>query len=122
MNRRLSGDPDEARDPRSFFRRPRKRGHDIKTLRLCRQVAEALSLALSGACADPMLAELEVLSVTPAPDASRLLVTLRPAGPPTPELFARLASAHGLLRSVAAESISRKRAPDLAFRVEVEYS
>lgn len=121
MSRRFSGSPD-ARDSRPFFRRPRKRGHDIKTLRLCRQVAEALSLALGSQCADPMLAELEVLAVTPAPDATRLLVTVRPAAPPTAELFERLAAAHGLLRSIAAESISRKRAPDLAFRVEVEYS
>src|SRR5687768_1969741 len=49
---------------------------DYKTQQLCRQVSRALSLALAGECADPMLQDLVVHSVLPAPNASRLLVNV----------------------------------------------
>src|SRR4051812_7213335 len=46
-----------------------------KTLQLCRQIEHQLSYAL-GCCADPLLGELTVLTVVPAPNAGRLLVTV----------------------------------------------
>jgi ribosome-binding factor A len=71
---------------------------------------------------DAVLRDVSIVSVTPAPDASRLLVTV--AGPSSAsaghddagaDLLARLDSARGYLRSEVAASIHRKRAPELAF-------
>src|SRR4051794_25895376 len=47
---------------------------DYKTAALCKQVRRAVSLALSGECGDPVLQELQVEEVLPAPGAGRLLV------------------------------------------------
>ena len=52
-----------------------ERASDRKAWQLCRQVAEALDEALAD-CGDDVLQNLHVLSVTPCPDASRLLVTV----------------------------------------------
>ena len=68
---------DDGVDPREFFksgRGPRKQDHKAK--QLCRQAAETLDQVLSGEIGDPRLACLRVVSVQPAPDASRLLVTV----------------------------------------------
>lgn len=95
---------------------------DRKTKQLCRQVFQAISLALAGECDDEVLRELTVESVTPAPNASRLLVcvALPPARPgetpPTPGKVMEHLSLHSarLRRSVAA-AVTRKRAPELTF-------
>lgn len=107
-------------------RKPRRHGADDldhshynpqrhhKTAQLCRQVQRALSLALA-ACADDLLRETQVIDVRPAPDAARLAVfILAPAAAPV-DLLARLEAARGLLRAQVAQSITRKRAPELLF-------
>lgn len=89
-----------------------------KAGRLCRQVAETLSLALSE-CGDDLLRDLSIREVVPAPDAWRLAVTveiLRPS-PDLTAVLAALARAHGRLRSEVASAIQRKRAPELVFRL-----
>jgi len=91
---------------------------DHKTLRLCRQVREALQIALAGECADEVLQQLFVASVDPGADPSKLQVTvdLPPEVSPA-DAIARLEKARGLLRTLVAEAISRKKVPDLVFRV-----
>lgn len=106
-----------------FFRRRETRHHPrYKDSQLCAQVAEAVSTALIDVD-DVDLACLLVVSVVPAPDASRLLVTVcSPAGSspiPADELTARLTRLKGHLRAEVAWVITRKRAPDLAFVVGV---
>jgi len=90
---------------------------DHKTLRLCRQVLEALQIGLAG-CADEVLQQVSIASVDPGADPSRLevKVDLPPDLDPA-DAIVRLEGAKGLLRSLAAESISRKKVPDLVFRV-----
>lgn len=68
---------------------------------------------------DDALAGLVVETVEPAPNASRLLVTLATADPATslPAVLAGLERARGRLRGEVAASISRKKLPDLVFRV-----
>lgn len=69
---------DDGVDPREFFRKTAsKRSDNRKARQLCRQVAETLELVLSGDCHEEILQTLHVVSVEPAPDASRLLVTLQ---------------------------------------------
>lgn len=112
---------DDAIDPREFFRQ-RYRGIDSKALRLCSQVADTLSLVLSGNFADETLHSLEVVAVQPAPNARRLMVVVRPrpdiASSVTPEeILAKLESINGVLRTEIARAISRRKAPSLLYQV-----
>ncbi len=95
--------------------RPEKPDH--KTAALCKQVQRALALALAGECADPLLQALLVDAVVPAPHAGHLLVRLLAReGSPT-DLLARLELVNGLLRNSIAQSIHRKRTPQLSFLI-----
>ena len=90
---------------------------DHKTLRLCRQVLETLQIGLAG-CADEVLQQVTIASVDPGADPSRLEVTVElPPDLNPADAIVRLEGAKGLLRSLAAESISRKKVPDLIFRI-----
>jgi len=93
------------------------RANHLKTLRMCSQAADALALALPE-CADETLQSLTVLSVAPAPNASRLLVTLG-AQPPVDlaDILGRLERARGFLRGQLAATITRKKTPELIFRI-----
>jgi ribosome-binding factor A len=88
-----------------------------KALQLCAQVARTL-MDVFADCGDDVLRDLLIESVTPAPNSSRLLVTVLPAVPiETSVVLAHLERARGKLRSEAVAAIHRRRAPDLLFRV-----
>ena len=113
---------DDGIDPREFFKANRiHKKEDRKAKQLCRQVAETLDQVLSGEISDDVLRGLRVSSVVPAPDASRLLVTLYADSDPEEfnrtEIEQRLAARHGQLRCEIAASITRKKTPTLAFNV-----
>jgi ribosome-binding factor A len=96
-------------------------GPDRKALQLCHQVAETLEEVLAE-CGDVVLQALRVLDVEPAPDASRLLVTVAVDEPPDDALdpckvHDHLVRASGHLRSEVAGAITRKRAPVLVYRL-----
>lgn len=111
---------------------PRRQKVRHKDQQLCRQVAQTLSLALAG-CGDALLRDLYVAGVVPAPDAGRLLVSVYPITAPTPresgqpsdvmsvermsKILGRLEAAAPMLRREVASAITRKRAPELLFRV-----
>ncbi len=109
----------DSSDP-SYWNRSDDR-HARKAMQLCRQVAETLDMVLSGECRDELLQSLRVESVQPAPNASRMLVTL--CADLAPEEFDRqrilelLDEQSGRLRCEVAASITRKRAPSLVFNV-----
>ena len=112
---------DDGQDPKEFFRKSKQvKKIGRKALQLCSQVADTLSLVLSGECGDEVLQNLLVAEVTPAPDASQLLVLLTPAaGSPmleADEVMAALRASSGRLRTEVAAAISRKRAPRLTFQ------
>jgi len=88
---------------------------DRKTLQLCRQVQKALTYALPET-GDELLLMAYVEEVVPAPDASHMLVSVRGDGDPIALLQALYANA-GKLRTAVAESISRRKAPELDFRL-----
>lgn len=93
-----------------------RRGH--KDLQVCRQVHDVLSLALAE-LADPVIDELVLATVTPAPNASRVLVTLVPshAALDAVEALARLADHVEDLREEVAAEVCRRRVPELVFRI-----
>ena len=91
-------------------------GH--KDLQVCRQVFDALSYALAE-LDDPMIEELALASVTPAPNAARVLVTLVPSrdGIDPATALERLRDAMPDLREEVAAELTRKRVPELVFRI-----
>ena len=97
-----------------------------KTLQLCRQVAETLSWVFSGECRDERLSGLQVVSVEPAPNASQLLVTVAPGVGETLtdplDTLAGLQTAAGWLRTEVTAAITRRRAPQLLFRIQATLS
>ena len=97
--------------------------HDHKTMQLCAQVRDALSLSLSGECHDDLLRETYVDEVVPAPNASRLLVRLILPAHSTAkvaDLYERLSVVSPFLRTLVAREISRKRTPEFTFVIVPE--
>lgn len=92
-------------------------GH--KDLQVCRQVFDALTYALAE-LDDPMIAELALASVMPAPSASRVLVTLVPSrdGIDPAAALERLRDVMPGLREEVAAELTRKRVPELVFRID----
>jgi ribosome-binding factor A len=112
--------PDDGVDPKEFFRPTRRQSSNHrKAQQLCHQVADTLSLVLSGEFGDE-LRDLRIVAVTPAPDASQLLVLVAPAFAESKLdgdiVLASLAAAAGRLRSEVAMAITRRRAPKLLFQ------
>lgn len=112
---------DDAVDPREYFKQ-KYRAKNAQAQRLCKQVADTLSLVLSGNFADELLQSLDVFSVQPAPNTRRLLVVVQPKteiqDSMTPELIlSKLNSVEGFLRSEVAQAISRRKAPNLVFEI-----
>lgn len=90
-----------------------------KDLQLCAQAARAIADALSTACNDPILRELIITRIEPAPDSGRLRVFAAAAPGSAPftaqAALERLRAAKGILRAHVADAITRKRVPDLVF-------
>jgi ribosome-binding factor A len=111
---------DDGVDPRKFFQSARERRPHRKTLQLCGQVRRVLDLVLTGECDDDLLRELLVQDVQPAPDASRLMVTVMPIDPHLArrhdQILQRLAAITPRLRSEIANSIHRRKTPQLLFQ------
>lgn len=113
---------DDGLDPREFFKASRTNNKsDHKARQLCRQVAETLDQVLSGEVDDDLVSSLHVAAVVPAPDSSRLLVTLCSDLPMEKldrlELDRRLGDHRGRLRCAVSAAITRRKTPILAFHV-----
>ena len=118
---RAEVDADDGLDPREFFKKENhSRGAGRKVQQLCAQVAETLQQVL-GESADAVLQSLTVAEVVPAPDASQLLVLTTPSVGSedfdADQAASALARASGWLRGEVAAAITRKRVPQLVFRV-----
>jgi hypothetical protein len=95
-----------------------RRGH--KDLQVCRQVFDVLTYALAE-LDDPLIDELVIASVMPAPNASRVSITLVPSradlAVDSSEVLARLAEVADELREEVASEVNRARVPELVFRI-----
>ncbi len=114
-------DPEDGIDPRERSRGGSRRETGRKARQLCGQAAEILNEVLAGQCGDDALRSLYVVSVVPAPDVGRLLVTV--AGLPgvgedldPSQVIERLQHASGRLRCAVAAAITRRRSPTLDYR------
>ena len=92
--------------------------HNRKDLQLCRQVFDALTYALAD-IEDLLILDLALASVVPAPSAARLQVTLVPVhdNVDPEEALARIKEVADELREEVAAEVTRKRAPELVFRI-----
>ena len=113
---------DDGVDPREYFKAGRiHKKEDHKAKQLCRQVAETLDQVLSGEMNDDVLRGLRVATVVPAPDSSRLLVTLHldcaPGDFDRNLVEQRLAACKGRLRGEVAAAITRRKTPTLILHV-----
>lgn len=107
---------DDGQDPVAFHDRRRWHqkppGPGRKALQVCSQVKDALLTAIADGV---------VVSVEPSPHAGRLLVTV--AVPETADVADRaaveasLTRQAGALRAVVAAAVTRRKAPELVFRV-----
>ena len=92
-----------------------------KTLQLCRQIEQTLSYALADDPADDILLSLGIESVTPAPDASRVMVTVYIDDPDSDyeanEVLEHLTDNMDVFRDEIADAIHRRKLPELVFRV-----
>ena len=110
--------PGDGQDPRHDRPDVPRPAGTRKALQLCREAERTLGAVLAGECDDDVLRELTVLSVVPAPNAGRLLVTVAaPGHVPVEEVLERLGQVMGQLRSELASAVSRRRTPELAFQV-----
>lgn len=92
--------------------------HDRKDLQLCRQVFDALTYALAE-IDDPIVDDLVLASVVPAPSSSRVQVTLVPSRDDI-DVDAALAAVREYrdeLREEVAAEVTRRRVPELVFRI-----
>ncbi|MBP9204713.1 MAG: ribosome-binding factor A [Kofleriaceae bacterium] len=97
----------------------RRGAPDRKDLQVCRQVFDALHYALAE-LDDPVVDELVLVTVVPAPSASRVLAILAPSrrGVDLDAAYARLREAADELRQEVAAEVSRRRVPELVFRID----
>jgi len=118
---RAEADADDGADPRDFFKKESStKQSGRKSQQLCAQVADSLQHLFGGECGDEVLHAICLIEVSPAPDASQLLVLVGPAvggaAFSADEVLAALDHASGWLRTEIAAAITRKRAPRLVFR------
>ena len=106
--------PEDGLDPKTFFRAGSFRRTNRKALQLCGEVARTIGHALAWELGDELLGRAELVSVTPAPDSTRLLVRVATADD-ADDVLERLRRAAGRLRSLVAASIHRRRTPELTF-------
>jgi ribosome-binding factor A len=113
--------PDDGMDPRTFFRKSGRKKTNRKALQMCGEIARTLSQVLAWESGDDLLRSLVVESVEPAPDSTRVLVTLcstvSVAESEFGQILDRLQRARGRFRTEVATAIHRKRVPEIAFRV-----
>jgi ribosome-binding factor A len=108
-------DPDFAETYGESQRQPHRRQAQRKTRQLCRQVQQALNLALA-AGVPAETGAIFVDAVSPAPDCGHLLVQVVVSdGHSLAEAIAALRRDTARLRAEVAQAITRKRAPELSF-------
>lgn len=94
---------------------------DRKTLQLCGQIRDTLNYVLTGELDDDLMRNLYVENVQPAPDASRLLVSVAPLDASdverTDQILQKLLIHTPRIRSEVARSIHRRKTPELSFVV-----
>jgi ribosome-binding factor A len=89
---------------------------DRKALQLAKQVYEALSWVFASVVHDDQLVACTVDAVEPLPGGNRLLVKIGvPPDLPASDVTVRLAAVAPALRAEVAQSITRRKVPELVY-------
>jgi ribosome-binding factor A len=113
--------PEDGADPKLFFGKPSRKKTNRKALQLCSQIEQTLAVILSWESGSELLRNLVVEAVEPAPDSTRVLVSVslavaaEPFGPR--QALTGLHRSAAWLRTEIAAAIHRKRVPQLVFRI-----
>lgn len=98
------------------MRPKREKPRVFKDDQICTAAAETLALALA-TLDDEAWLDVELVSVAPAPDASRLAVTLKLPDAADPAVYVeKIERVGGYLRAELASALERRRVPLLSFR------
>ena len=113
--------PEDGVDPRLLAKAYRTKNKSHKTMQLCKEAKQTLSLVMAGELSDAVLQNLEVAEVAPNVDGQYLSVTLyhRDVGVLLDEgaIEEKLLAIQGYLRAAIAQSVKRKRVPALKFKL-----
>ena len=103
--------PEDGADPQRFFQHLARTPKAWRVQALCSEVARAVALSLPP--------DLSLVGVTPAPDASRLCVTLGydPSAAGLEPLQSSLGALQARLRAEVARSVRRRKAPELTLQL-----
>ena len=109
---------EDGGDAREFHAKPwnKPRQASRKGQQFCSQVKDVLRSVFAG-CADPVLQQLTVVLVQPAPHTGRLLVLVSSSTDASEIVKASLMRAAGFLRTELATAVSRRSVPELVFEV-----
>lgn len=115
--------PEDGIPPYLIEQRQARKRHTPQSARAqqyCKAVHRALEAGLVSVCGDERIQSLTILAVEPQSRGSTLLVIIAAPDPDRQAMNAleqTLQKASGLLRSVIATEIQRRRTPHLTFRV-----
>ena len=105
--------PDDGVDPRTFFRKSGRKPNNRKALQMCGEIARTVGAVLAWESGDEVLRSLAVDAVEPAPDSTRVLVTVHLQTPvenaSVSQVLEHLDRSRGKLRTAVAAAIHRKR-------------
>jgi len=106
--------------PRFLISKDAGKKSSRKALQLCKEAMRIVSLVLNGETRQPLLADLQVVSVRPEPDGLSLRVCVGHFASDFQvtefEVLAALKPIQGLLRCALARALHRKHAPILSFQ------
>lgn len=111
--------PEDGIDPRILARSYDRKMKSYKSMQLCKKVKQSLAMILAGELGDPVLQNLEVVDVSSNTDGQFLLVSVEQMDTDLTtseqQIFNKLQTLQGYLRTEIAASIKRKRVPALKF-------
>lgn len=110
---------EDGLDPRYTIAKTARKKTTRHNLQLCKQASRLISLVLIGETGQPLLRDLQVLSVQPEGDGQQLCVSVGLYEDDTKvseaQVLEALKSVQGLLRSALAHALHRKHTPALSF-------
>jgi ribosome-binding factor A len=112
-------DAEDGIDPRYLVTKHARKKSSRKELQLCKEATRIVSLVLTGETGQPLLRDLQVLSVHPEQDGSSVCVSVGHYATDIQvsdtEVLEALKRVQGLLRTALAHALHRKHTPTLSF-------
>jgi ribosome-binding factor A len=105
---------EDGADPRKYFRSESNPSR-ARAVQLAGQVRRTLELVMAGESREPVLLDLTVRAVEPAPDCSHFIVVVT-GGVEESVALSALGRAASWLRTEVADAVHRRKAPLLTFR------